>query len=94
MTGVFSALESSHAIWEGVRRAKEMSKDQNIVIVCGLTCIPGISSFTIHSSVYLAAATKTSNRYLSSSPGSGKISWIGTLPDCILEYFVALYMAN
>ena len=28
-----AALESSHAVWEGVKRAKTMSKDQNIVIV-------------------------------------------------------------
>lgn len=28
-----SALESSHAIWEGVRLAKTLPKDQDIVIV-------------------------------------------------------------
>lgn len=30
------ALESSHAVWEGVRMAKTLPKDQNIVIVSDL----------------------------------------------------------
>ncbi|KAG7448041.1 bifunctional tryptophan synthase TRP1 [Guyanagaster necrorhizus] len=32
MEGIIPALESSHAIWEGVRIAKKMSKDSDIVI--------------------------------------------------------------
>jgi tryptophan synthase len=31
--GIIPALESSHAIWEGVRMAKTMREDQDIVIV-------------------------------------------------------------
>jgi tryptophan synthase len=33
LEGIIPALESSHAIWEGVRLAKTLPKDQHIVIV-------------------------------------------------------------
>jgi tryptophan synthase beta subunit len=33
MLMVFLALESSHAIWEALRIAKMLSKDQDLVIV-------------------------------------------------------------
>jgi len=31
---VIKALESSHAVWEAVRLAKTLRKDQDIVLVC------------------------------------------------------------
>jgi hypothetical protein len=31
---VSKALESSHAVWEAVRLAKTLPKDQDIVLVC------------------------------------------------------------
>jgi tryptophan synthase len=33
LEGIIPALESSHAIWEGVRLAKTLPKDQHVVIV-------------------------------------------------------------
>jgi len=31
---VIKALESSHAVWEAVRLAKTLPKDQDVVLVC------------------------------------------------------------
>lgn len=34
MMMVIKALESSHAVWEAVRLAKTLPKDQDVVLVC------------------------------------------------------------
>ena len=37
LEGIIPALESSHAIWEGVRLASMLPAEQDIVIVCGIS---------------------------------------------------------
>lgn len=58
LEGIIPALESSHAIWEGVRLASTLPADQDIVIVC-VTFVGLAPVFSdISSSVSLGAVTK------------------------------------
>jgi tryptophan synthase beta subunit len=60
LEGIIPALESSHAIWEGVQLASMLPADQDIVIVRAIST-PKVFWFflDIYFSVSLDAATKT-----------------------------------
>ena len=77
LEGIIPALESSHAIWEGVRLAKTLPKDQDIVIVR-----PNLSGVSILAESPCSACrdveTRTSSRSLSFFLESGKTSLTGT----------------
>ena len=80
------ALESSHAIWEGVRLAKTLPKESNIVIVSGhffltfhVLTIKCATNALLIFSAYLAEAIRMSNRFHSCSLESGQTLWTGTL---------------
>ena len=74
LEGIIPALESSHAIWEGVRVASTLPADLDLVIVSDLF----EHQYTIRScqifSVYRVEATKTLNRYHNYYRGNGLIS--------------------
>lgn len=80
LEGIIPALESSHAIWEGVRLAKTLEKDKDIVIVS--PCFAPILPFSHHSSVYRVEATKMLSRFPSFCLGNGRRSSTGT---CLCE---------
>jgi hypothetical protein len=57
---VSKALESSHAVWEAVRLAKTLPKDQDIVLVCRRYLFQSLRCFTLHfPSVCLDVVTRT-----------------------------------
>jgi len=46
MEGIIPALETSHAVWATMELAKEMEKDQNIVMV-SFSFLLSLSYFTV-----------------------------------------------
>ena len=66
LNGGLIALESSHAIWEAVRLAKSLPKDQDLVVVSHVDLhLSKISD--LHFSASLDGETRTSNKFLSFS---------------------------
>jgi tryptophan synthase beta subunit len=84
LEGIIPALESSHAIWEGVRLAKTLGKDKDIVIVS-----PSFAStcpFSYLASVYRVEVIRMSSKFLSFCLANGRKSSTGTfLYECEVD---------
>jgi tryptophan synthase beta subunit len=76
LEGIIPALESSHAIWEGVRLASTLPANQDIVIV-RVIFHQGSHFFDRPFSVSPDVATKTWSRFRSCFLGNGQMSWTG-----------------
>jgi tryptophan synthase len=76
--GIIPALESSHAIWEGVRLAKTMEKGKDIVIVRIFICRSLLPLIPTISSACLAEAIRMLSKYLSCFRANGQRFLIGT----------------
>jgi tryptophan synthase len=78
LEGIIPALESSHAIWEGVRLAKTLPQDIDLVIVRIQNNLHLRGAHRILYSVSLEEATRMWNRYRNCSPENGLTSLTGT----------------
>jgi tryptophan synthase len=83
--GIIPALESSHAIWEGVRLAKTLDQDKDIVIVRIWRHSWYLLSY-ISSSACLVVETRTSSRSPSFSQVNGRRFSTGTFRSRVLMY--------
>lgn len=76
---VCTALESSHALWEGIRRAKTLPKETDLVIVSVVEySLPALGADASTTSVCPEEVTKMWNKYHSFCLESGLIAWTGT----------------
>ena len=75
---IYLALESSHAIWEAMKIAKTLPKDQDLVVVSHLSIYSMLFSHQC-TSAYLDEATKTLSRF-QISYRNGLISLTGMSP--------------
>lgn len=83
------ALESSHAIWEAVRLAKSLPKDQDLVVVSHVD-LHLCKSSDLHFSVSLDGETRTSNKFLSfflSGPTFLTGTFLHTLSSIVVREF-------
>jgi len=67
------ALESAHAVWEAVRLAKTLPRDQDIVLVGPCCFVQSLKCFTFYLfSVCPDAVTRMWSKYTSSSLENGQ----------------------